>query len=499
MKAKNKIKQIFSIIVTAMMMMSLFTVNAFAATFDSGKATGTLTINRVGATYTAYKVLDYTAGSGIYEYTANLNFAGFFGNASYGSYTVAGMKDLTSEEDRVAFAAQLTKYAKDNSITGTVFEGGATAKELNIGYYVVAQTASTTDNAYVPNKPVSVAIPATTDNVNYNYDVVVTPKDARPTVDKKIIDGGIETTNSIEAIGNVVTYQLTADVVKYEPNTVESSIEYYLADTLSKGLTFNAGSVKVYGVKAGSTDVELTAGFTTTTTPNPTVEGQATSIKFDFTYSAIKAYDSVKVVYTAKLNQYANIGGTANPNDVQLVYTNNPTSGEKHETEKIEVKTYTYGVAIKKVDAEDTSVILPGAKFGIYSDESCSNEVQEGTTGADGYVYFKGLDVGTYYVKELEAPTGYVLSTEVTKVEITANENGVATYKVNGTESTNTKDISVADPAQTIVLLDVQITNSKGFSLPTTGGAGTWMFTIGGLVLMAGAVVVFASSRKKAK
>ena len=43
------------------------------------------------------------------------------------------------------------------------------------------------------------------------------------------------------------------------------------------------------------------------------------------------------------------------------------------------------------------------------------------------------------------------------------------------------------------------IGNKQGFNLPTTGGAGTWMFTIGGLVLMAGAVVVFISSRKKAK
>lgn len=496
---RNKMKQIFTAMLIAMIMMVGMKVPTHAASFDASATTGTLTINREGATYTAYKVLNYTAGSGIYEYSATPAFAGFFENANYGSYTIQSMKDLTSESDRIAFAASLEAYAKATNATGTSFEGGSTAQELPVGYYVVVQTGSASTNAYVQNKPISVAIPSTTNNTDYTYDVVVTPKDAKPTIDKKIVKTE-DVTSSNENIGDDVTYKLTASVLKYAPNVIEDSIVYYLTDTLSKGLTFKASTVEVFGVKAGQDDTKLTTGYTMTTDPSPIVEGTTTMMTFNFDYSAIKNYDSVKVLYKATLNTFANIGGTENANDVSLTYTNNPNSGETHETEKVKVKTYTYGVAIKKVDAENTDILLPGAKFKVYTDAACTKQVHsEQETGADGYAYFKGLKVGTYYVKESNAPQGYVLSNVVTKIEITATADGSATYKVNDALSTAIVDLSDASADQSVVLTEVTITNAKGFSLPATGGMGTWVFTIGGLVIMAGAALGFLAYKKKAK
>ncbi|OCN05934.1 hypothetical protein A4S06_06855 [Erysipelotrichaceae bacterium MTC7] len=495
---RNKMKQVFTAMLIAMIMMVGMQVPTHAASFDASATTGTLTINREGATYTAYKVLDYTAGSGIYEYSATTAFEGFFGNTNYGSYTIQSMKDLTSESKRIAFAASLEAYAKATNATGTSFEGGSTAQELPIGYYVVVQTGSASTNAYVQNKPISVAIPSTTNNTDYTYNVVVTPKDAKPTVDKKIVNPE-DVTSSNENIGDDVTYKLTASVLSYAPNVIEESIAYYLTDTLSKGLTFKASTVEVFGVKAGQDDTELTTGYTMTTDPNPIVEGTTTTITFNFDYSVIKSYDSVKVLYKATLNKFANIGGKENENDVSLTYTNNPNSGEKHETEKIIVKTYTYGVAIKKVDAENTNTLLPGAKFKVYTDEDCTKQVgSEQETGADGYAYFKGLKAGTYYVKESMAPQGYVLSDVKTKIEIIAADDGSATYKVNNAPS-NAVDFSDASTDQKVVLTEVTITNAKGFSLPATGGMGTWIFTIGGLVIMAGAALGFVVYKKKAK
>lgn len=250
---RNKMKKVLSIIVSAIMMMSMLTITAFAAPTEA--TTGTLTINREGATFTAYKVLNATLepGTTVYKYSETTEFAGFFGNAAYGNYTLEGIQGLDTVEKQDAFAAALEKYAKDNTITGESFAGGSTAKVLSIGYYVVVQTASDTSNAYVPNNTVTVAIPETTDNENFNYDVVVTPKDSLPSVDKVIVENTNDVDKNDVAIGDTVNYKLTSTVPRYPANTVESSVEYYLKDTLSKGLTFNANSLSVVGIKGGTT------------------------------------------------------------------------------------------------------------------------------------------------------------------------------------------------------------------------------------------------------
>lgn len=225
-KMKNRMKKVFSVIVCVIMMMSMLTVTASAAPTDATK--GTLTINREGATFTAYKVLDATKkpGTTLYNYSATTEFAGFFGNVAYGSYTIEGMQSLDTVEKQDAFAAALEKYTKDNTITGVSFAGGLAAQELSIGYYVVVQTASDSSNAYVPAKAVTVAIPETSDNENYNYNVVVTPKDTLPSVDKVIVENGNDVDKNDVAIGDTVNYKLTSTVPQYPVNTVESSVEY---------------------------------------------------------------------------------------------------------------------------------------------------------------------------------------------------------------------------------------------------------------------------------
>lgn len=514
---KNKMKKVFSIIVSAIMMVSMLTVTAFAV--PTNATTGTLTINREGATFTAYKVLDATLKSGttVYEYSATTDFAGFFGNAAYGSYTIEGIQKLDTVEKQDAFAAALEKYAKDNTITGESFAGGSTAKELSIGYYVVVQTASDSSNAYVPNKTVTVAIPETSDNESFNYDVVVTPKDSLPSVDKVIVENGNDVDKNDVGIGDTVTYKLTSTVPQYPANTVENSVEYYLKDTLSKGLTFNADSLSVVGIKGG-VKTALTKGTDYVINTSEIVAGSETTITVDFTgkYTTLKNYDSIEVTYNATLNENAIIGGAGNPNDVLLGYTNNPNSGEKHETDKVEVKTYTYAIGVLKVDATSKAA-LPGAEFELRNSNGTlvgkygyaadgSVVVSAGTdkiaTDANGRVYFIGLDEGTYSLKETKAPNGYVLLSGEISFTITATKEsglptGACVVAVGGEDVTAAETVTINGAEATLAKITVE--NKKGFTLPTTGGVGTWMFTIGGLVLMAGAVVVFAVNRKKAK
>ena len=114
----------------------------------------------------------------------------------------------------------------------------------------------------------------------------------------------------------------------------------------------------------------------------------------------------------------------------------------------------------------------------------------------DGVINFgdaSKLEAGTYYLKELQAPSGYSALTSVVKVVIsTATPNDNTTYdfkySMNEGEENNVGEDGV---------ISLDITNNKGFNLPATGGMGTYLFTIGGLVIMAGAALLLIASKKR--
>ena len=88
----------------------------------------------------------------------------------------------------------------------------------------------------------------------------------------------------------------------------------------------------------------------------------------------------------------------------------------------IKVKTENIGYGeITKTD-ESSGVKLKGAVYGIYSDSGCTNKVQEMTTDANGYAKSAALVAGTYYVKEISAPKGYVLSGKVHTLTVKAGQ-----------------------------------------------------------------------------
>ena len=561
MKTKN-LRKAIALGISSMVMTGLLTSTvAFAApapvagqqytTFTSTGSTAegikagnaTITINDNGynsnAKYTAYKVLDATVSGTVYKYTVNSNFSSLFGS----TYTVTeggsikkGTEEITSNSDLAKEFAQAVE-AKANGLTGTEFNVGA-EQALAPGYYVIVQTGSNSADAWVPSLPILVDLPQKSGD-NYIYATKVDPKGGYPSITKKIVENNTKYDKNDVSINDDVNYEITSDVTKYSSNA--TNITYKMVDTLSKGLTFNGKeNVKIYGIK-GSTETPLTLKdvCTVTTTPDPTVEGEATEITFDFIYSNIKEYDKVKVVYSAKLNKDAVIGEGGNPNDVKLVYTNNPnttstaTPGTTTETETPKVYTYTYGLAVKKVDQNNPTKALKGAKFAIYSDEACATEVSgkgnfETETSENGYQKFAGLDAGTYYIKETSAPSGYVKSDKVLKVVIkgldAAGEEtiendkltGKAKYTISVVGETGSEISFVvqndADGNATVTAVNgtsltgeynldklglAVVGNVEGVELPKTGGAGTWMFTIGGLVLMAGAVTAVAVSKKK--
>ncbi len=263
------------------------------------------------------------------------------------------------------------------------------------------------------------------------------------------------------------------------------------------------------------------------------------------------------VTYKAVVNEDAVVGKDGNNNDVDMFYAKDPSAGEtwddldetpdgaegveKKEDQKI---VYTYQVSFKKVQ-EDGQTPLAGAIFGIYDKDG--KLVDQVTTNDEGYAVSTNVSAGTYTIKELVAPTGYTLNTnsytvtaewtsatyEVTEtvtdrtytteapskdaVQVGWIANGV--FYVNKSdapegakpaylESTNTTTVKdggtvtndKAGAGAGTVLLGKNIPNTKLTSLPSTGGIGTTIFTIGGcLIMIAAAGLFFASRRKSAK
>lgn len=553
MKSKN-LKKAIALGISSMVMTGLLTSTvAFAApvagtqytTFTStGTATSITSANAVitikdngynsHAKYTAYKVLDATVSGTVYKYAVNSNFSSLFGS----TYTVTeggsikkGTDAITSNSDLAKeFAQAIEKKVKDDSITGVEFDVN-TKQTLTPGYYVIVQTDSSSEDAWVPSLPILVDLPQKSGD-DYIYDATVEPKGGYPGITKKIIENSTKYDKNDVSIKEDVNYEITSDVTKYSKNA--TNITYQIVDTLSKGLTYNNNATIKAGEKILVKDTDYTVDAKTD------ADTGVTTITFNFVYNSIKDADKVVLTYSAKLNNDAVIGEGGNPNEAKLIYTNNPkttststtTPGTTTETDTPKVYTYTYGIAVKKVDQNATSTVLEGAQFGIYTDEACTTPYTNGkletVTASTGYQKFIGLDAGIYYIKEISAPSGYVKSDKVLKVVIegldvagnvtTENDKltGKAKYTISvvgetGSEISFVVQNDAAGNGTVTAVSGTSLTgeynldklglvvvgNVEGVELPKTGGAGTWMFTIGGIVLMAGAATVFAASKKK--
>lgn len=253
-----------------------------------------------------------------------------------------------------------------------------------------------------------------------------------------------------------------------------------------------------------------------------TVEANPAPYTFKLVFAdkfiADNAGKKIYVTYTATVNENA-FGTDALGNDAFLGYNNDPYDDSSFDEDggKTEEDVYSYGVTLKKVDKNAKG--LPGAEFtlsladetlkfngsnGVYTYDSKGNgTVTNLVVAADGTLSIKGLDEGTYTLKETHAPNGYVLPNGEITIEIADAEpdgiidgQGSTIVTANGSAELY-GDVSING---NIVSFNVQNTSSEdaGFQLPTTGGMGTMIFTIAGILIMAGAItMVVVISRKK--
>lgn len=375
-------------------------------------------------------------------------------------------------------------------------------------------------------------------------DKVVTPKKSVPTVDKKIVSvrGDKELDASDSHVGQEVTYNLYGTVA--DNYDTYGMYFYKFSDQLSKGLTLETGfTATLYANKdlaqadinhANGTDV--TSSFTQSTEPADPATGTKTTTWTCENLKSVKrvaAGSCIVVSYKAKINSEATVGDNAgNTNTVKLEYSNNPMTSDTGTTVPDEVKTYTYGLKLNKVDL-GTEKALPDAKFTIkvkaaadsnlmgkyvQSDGTLGDDAHKFTTGDDGAIAVTGLGAGTYTVEETDAPENYDKvapfdftiksksesgtsgeSSNAEKYVLSAPSNQVIIGTPNDKKGDNKLEAKTGTATNDDGTFNITVGDTKHVGLPLTGLNGvTFTWIAGGAVLCIG-VAHLIRSRKQAE
>lgn len=507
----KKIKKLLLSIVVSIMMFATITTSASAESLNPDKTTGTLTLKggegKTNSQYSAYKVLtaEYAQGQNVYNYSLTENFKNAGVSVTDITGYANGSKDYHIDVDTVdKIARNLEKYVKDNNISADYTLTANQTTNVALGYYLILETQYT--DGYKAIKPMLVAVPGETTPGEYNYDVAVTLKEQPIMTTKTIVESEQSKVDSAaQQVGKEFVFEVVQDIPLYD-NTYKN-VTFQVIDTMSKGLTYKGvESVTVDDKPLNENDYEVIG-------PEP-VEGEKTKITFNFGgvfYNNVKNAEKVTIRYIAALNKDADFAETGNMNEV---YAHFGTDSD-HITDGTPDSTTTYSGALEMTKRGKDNETLSGAEFTVYTDSSCAEdkianlvtyEVDEdgNVTGqliegpavavADesGLVTFKGLGVGTYYIKETKAPNGYVLLKEPIKLTVTFDKDTKKfAYAVEGN---GVVDGTVRVDKNQVVF---DVLNARGFTLPTTGGMGTYIFTICGVLLISVAVVLFIRLKKK--
>lgn len=465
-------KKFFAVLMALVLVLSMGTV-ALAA--GETTPTGTITINNAveGESYTIYKMFKYEPLAGDRtkgRYIAENDKWTAFVNGEASAYLAfdedAGTIVWVGEETDVRkaeLAKKAVAYAKANTIAGQTIEATDTTvtfDNLALGYYAV-DTSLGTICALTTTKT----------------DATVEEKNGQPTVEKNIVEGDNLVDANNVAIGDTVNYQATITAGK-------GTVKYVLHDTMSAGLTFDAGSVVV---KKG--DATLNAG-TDYTLITDCEDGCTFEIDLSSAYEeTLKEGDKIVVTYSATLNSDAVIGNSGNPNEIVLKY------GDAQETTKDTVITYTTKLVIDKFETVDgEKVPLKGAGFTLYKKnaEGAYVVVKEIAAGETTEFVWTGLSEGDYKLSETTPPAGYNTIKDI-EFTITCTEPKTVAAATDKAAWSDDSDVISVTAEGTF---EGEIENKTGSLLPETGGIGTTIFYVVGLALMLGAAILLITKKR---
>lgn len=325
---------------------------------------------------------------------------------------------------------------------------------------------------------------------------------------------------------DTVNYKL--DVVV--PQNIADLKTFYVEDNPGnkEALQYIEDSVKVF-----ASDTELTAN-----TDFKVDKTTAGGFKVDFKAVTSAKINELKgqtitIKYQYKLTDKANSTGSGNVNNAELNYSHKAKTGEDEDDEprKIHDEGVVYTFATNILKKGNDGALLGGVEFELYKDVSNENitgkhvlaendakakgldvtkkwvlvdkKSTSNDKGTKGQLTFDGLSNGTYYLVETKTNAGYNLLSKPVKVELTISHETSWTTdtwdevgKVFNKHSKNTTTFtgtgwSGKEFDTTTVI------NRKGFTLPTTGGFGTLLFSAIGALLVVGGVGVLMSTKKK--
>lgn len=497
-----KTKKFAVLLFTLILALGLFPMSVFAAQSTvTPTSTASITINNAveNDVLAAYKVVDitYNATSNHVSYAWNSAFADYFaGRTSYNTtaYTVEQFGALEDNSDTLkTLLAGLPNYIANKAIapvdTQTVASGGtATFADLAMGEYFIRPTSSTAVYQLMLQKIEPKVEEDSEGNPGYVIDdVTFTAKKEEVTI-TKTADKTSVTKNE------KVAYTVTVDIPTYGTGATDKS--FYVSDLLPDGLTIDTASINV---KIGDAAVDSTAyTLDATATTGYTFKLSVTTDQYADKW-AENGGKQLVITYSATLNNDNTTAVNAKEtNTATFDYSFYPYVENSHKQKTDTVDVTTFAIKIDKyVDGSPTTK-LSGAKFDLYRTATDAEIAAGGTetiphttvqgiklesdlvTDNNGSATFEKYQANgthyTYYLVETQAPHGYNILAEAVKVNFTDT------------------DVAATDGVYT-----VKVPNSSGITLPITGGEGIVIFTVIGIALMVGAVILFVIFRKKAK